>query len=176
MKKIFFLTVFSMLLCGGFTSCGDDDDDPLTGEAAKEMIKGKWNVTSNYMESNSSEMDKFMNDIFGQVLKQGTVSMVYKENIVETTITIKETGQTEIINEKYYFQNDKLYVVYEENGSTEIYKYVISKNKMKLTMDVSRSEMVRLISESFEGTGLAETIIAQIPSNYSGRVIMEFKR
>ncbi|NDW09018.1 hypothetical protein [Dysgonomonas sp. 520] len=175
MKKFFYLLTICILTSVAFSSCGDDDDDYLSGDAAKGAIKGKWVLKTMTMSSNSSEMDRLMNMAFAYSLKTTEMSMIFNETTVESTMKYKDGSSPQIVTEDYYIEDNVLYVNDEALNDIVASNFRISKNNLEITQkNIDRNMLIEMLtSDDIDGI---EQIINMIPNGFSGQITMKLKR
>ncbi|QIK61371.1 hypothetical protein G7050_16585 [Dysgonomonas sp. HDW5A] len=179
MKKVLFCLLSCIFL--GFSACGGDDEDEvfITDDAqAKEMIIGKWVVKSVKLESNYSPFDELINKSFVQSLQQNTINMVFdKEYVVTTTIPKKDPSLTLNSREKYYFENNKIYVEDIDIKETLTHTYKISNSLLEMRGDFTRDILIKMLKVEGTINGIDYTeFINSIPQNFSGKLIYTLKK
>lgn len=111
----FWLSCMVMALCVGFTSCSDDDDEGIAGDA-NELIIGKWKVTDEYGWHQEKGEEK--------------ISYNYGKN--------QNIDWCDCINEIYTFRKDG--TGSEDYNSTDSHEFDWNINGTKLTLDFGYSE------------------------------------
>lgn len=182
MKKLLLLFCVFSFINLSFVSCGSDEDDEtfVTNDAqAKEMIKGgQWTIKSIKLESNYSEFDKSMNESFVQSIQENILTMVFDgEYVVSTTTPKKSNNIVPNTREKYYFENNSLYVEDVDIKMTLRHSYKISEKTLVMTGDFTRDILVKTFEIDGIINGVDYTdIINAIPQNFSGKLIYTLKK
>lgn len=181
MKNLLLLFCLFSFINLSFVSCGSDEDDEtfITNDAqAKEMIKGKWTVKSTKMESNYPQFDKSMNQSLVQSLQENVITMSFDgEHVVTATTPKKSQSIFPETIEKYYFENNSLYVDDVHIRMTLRHSYKISEKTLVMTGEFTRDILVKMLEIDGMINGVDYTeIISAIPQNFSGKLIYTLKK
>ncbi|WP_294620017.1 lipocalin family protein [uncultured Bacteroides sp.] len=127
MKKFelkFWLSCMVMALCVGFTSCSDDDDEGIAGDA-KTLIIGTWQSTWNkgyeIYDGEKEEWDEAYTDEVYTFKKDGTGT--YKDEYDNSTDPFT-----------WSVSGNKLKLTYDDNDSDEVVIKTLNENTAVLVV------------------------------------------
>lgn len=181
MKSIHFLSVILVSFSIIFNSCSSDNNNEvfITDETiAKEMIKGEWTTVSIISRTNYREFDKLLNKSYANILKENNLRM-YFDNLYVTSTTQPKTvrGNPTSIQEKYFFENNLIYIEDISMKETLSHTYKISDTTLIMEGEFTRQTLIKMLQLEAENLGVDYSeIINAIPFDFSGNIIYTFKR
>lgn len=178
MRKFFYL--FTLVIFTGllFTACDRDEDDEVfySGNKAKEIIKGQWNLQSMEMKSNSADFDDRMNSLFSLLLKNYyEMELTFKDEYVDSKMTPKNGDEPQVVSEKYYINGNKMYVEDITLGETVTHDFILTNYRFEIIQkNIDKQLLIQILSS--DSSIDIEYIADMIPSNFMGEVTMKLKR
>ncbi|WP_163319035.1 hypothetical protein [Dysgonomonas sp. 520] len=184
MEKYLYIIVISMLAVFGFSSCSDDESF-YKGDAAREALKHKWNVSSIEVKTNDGQKDEIPNFILKTfLLNTKQYAETFDGQQLKTVVEAKDPALFEPIqlSERYVVMDDNLYVESQLLGNQNIpYTFKVSDKTLIVQFKFNKQmfeQILQLIGTNIDPAIQAqiEAFLADLPDDFSGEIIKKLKR